>query len=102
MQPKSSVFLTVCATVRLVKHRRFRVDRVDNVTNLLVVKKQVNELGDLDVVDSYDSLITTRSDNQILLICTIIYRDVPYRHAIDMAFPERRLGKDRSRLIEPP
>src|SRR6516225_2739718 len=30
---------------------RFRGDRVDHITNLLVVKKQVDELGDLDVVD---------------------------------------------------
>ena len=37
---------------------RFRCDCVDDITNLLVVKKQVDELSDLNVVDGDSRLIS--------------------------------------------
>ena len=53
---------------------RFGGDRIDNVTNLLVVKKQVDELSDLDAIEGDTQLATsTIRYDQVLLLCTLIH-----------------------------
>jgi hypothetical protein len=71
---------------------RFLPDCVNGIANLFVVKQQVNELGDLDIVDG-DRRLTTTSYDQILLVCLIVHRYIPDRHAIDVAFGQRRTAK---------
>jgi hypothetical protein len=46
---------------------RFRCDGVDNVADLLVVEQQIDELRDLDVVDSHLGLVLRRDDQVLLL-----------------------------------
>jgi hypothetical protein len=65
---------------------------VDYLANLLVVKEQIDELGNFDVVDS-DSYFTTRSYDQILLVCLIVHFYVPDRCAINVSFRQRRAAK---------
>src|SRR5437879_4397086 len=70
----------------------FRGDRVDHVTDLLVVKEQVDKLSNLDVING-DVRIVTGSYDQVLLLCTVIYLYIPHRRAIDFAFGECRIAK---------
>jgi hypothetical protein len=68
---------------------RFGCNCVNDLTNLLVVKKQVDELSDLDVVDG-DCRLTIRSHDEIFLFCLIIYLYIPNRRAINVAPVQRR------------
>ena len=72
---------------------RFRGDGVDDLTNLLVVKQEVDELGDLDVIDGDNRLILNISYDQVLLFGPLIDRYIPYRNAIDAAFGECGIAK---------
>jgi hypothetical protein len=56
----------------------FGCNCVDDVANLLVVKEQVDELGNFDVVDG-DSRLIMRSYDQVLLVCLIVYLYIPDR-----------------------
>ncbi|HKM58732.1 MAG TPA: hypothetical protein VJX28_08290 [Chthoniobacterales bacterium] len=70
----------------------FGSNRVNDVANFFVVEEQVDELGDLDVVDG-DNWLTQISDDQVLLLCTFVHLYTPYRHAIDGAPGEYRIAK---------
>ena len=71
---------------------RFRCDCVDHITDLPVVKDEIDELSNLDIIDS-DTSFAVRGYDQVLLVCPIVYLDVPDRDAIDPASSERRVEK---------
>ena len=60
----------------------------------MVIKKQVDELSDLDVVDG-DTSFAVRGYDQVLPVCPIVYLDVPDRDAIDPASSECLGSPDR-------
>ena len=73
---------------------RLGCDCVDHITNLLVVKKQINELSDLDVVDR-DNWLAIRSYGEILLVCLIVHFYIPHRTAINADSGQRRTANIR-------
>jgi hypothetical protein len=60
----------------------------------LVVKEQVDELGDLDIVDGNNRFAATGIGNdQVPLLCMLIHLYTPHRCAIDSASGEYRVAK---------